>query len=592
MYESMDYKLYWIACCATHTGSVVICIYKGMSGGCRPQLSPADQVFTFVEAFEGSRSRILDRWSTVTESGSATRGLFAETFLSVEEGGIGLPPYEGITDCSRALWLDTSRGFILLTSASEVLLNVNEDERLHLRAHFFDDCEEGADHWLGCTSPFGAASLGLARKEEKFYGILQGFCPSSVAECQSGAWKSSGVQRSIGWHFFELVWEDGISRAYIDHEPVSEAPAASPGEKSLNITMGAAGGNCGVWAALEVRRTPKGIDRWNLDLVGSCMSRAPWQEFEVLESGSWQFDGTHVLELLRIGPGMFVRVVDTKEQLLDSFRPYEGRYSTHPAMDSMLGLPFQVAEVLDDGMIGLVCPEDSVVRYFPPAILSLTEDQPEEDAPVELPEKVTPLEVSSNLAQEPSAQDVKPAPQDSEPTLVAMEEAVEESPVPALQSFALQCWSKPNENDAERIERAMGQYLEYFRASGIIVPENIKPVGKCRADHTRCFVYRFGTRKVHMSVREADDGRLTLVIRVGGGFSDFAEFARRHGSLEHRKFVKLSASDDARVTTVFASKRAAARAAPSSPAPKPRASSPAPKSRPSPARSPRTRSKS
>lgn len=599
MYESLDYRLYWIACRAPQAGSVVICIYKGISGGCRPQLSPPAKVYTFVEHFEGSSRRILETWSSITESGSATRGISTEIFLSVDEGGIGLPSYDGINDFSRALWLDTSRGFILLNSKSELLLNVNEDERLYMRAQFFDDGEGGADHWLGCTGPCGAASLGVARKQGDCYGILQGCCPSSVAESQSGAWKSSGVQRSIGWHFFELVWEDGISRAFIDHEPVSEAPAVSFGEKpGFKITIGAAGGNYGVWAALEVRRTPKGIDKWNLDLAASSISRVPWQACEVLESGSWQFDGTHVLELLRIWPGTFVRVADTKKMLLDSFKPYEGQYCAHPAMDSMLGFPFKVVEVLGDGMVGLVCPEDGVIRYFPPAILSTTEDQPEEDASVEPQEKLTPREVSSDLAQESSAQEVKPAPQDVEPTPVPLEQApvpleqaVEDTPIPALQGSTLECWARPDENDAERIERAMGQYSEYFRESGIIVPENIRPVGKCQADHTRCFVYRFGTRKVHLSVREADDGRLTLVIRVGGGFSDFVDFARRHGSLEHRKFVKLSVSDDARITTVFAAKRAAAKAAPGSPAPKSRASSPAPKSRPSPRPSSRIGSK-
>jgi len=54
----------------------------------------------------------------------------------------------------------------------------------------------------------------------------------------------------------------------------------------------------------------------------------------------------------------------------------------------------------------------------------------------------------------------------------------------------------------------------------------------------RCFVYGFGTRRLHLAARSTDDGRLVLVVRCGGGFMDFLDFARRHGGLERLRLQR------------------------------------------------------
>merc|ERR1719401_3250191 len=87
----------------------------------------------------------------------------------------------------------------------------------------------------------------------------------------------------------------------------------------------------------------------------------------------------------------------------------------------------------------------------------------------------------------------------------------------------------------------MSAYMEHFIAAGVVVPENFQRVGQCgsRRDPQPCFIYRFGTRRLHLNIREGEGGRLCLVVRCGGGFLDFAEFARKNGSAEQLKMVRM-----------------------------------------------------
>merc|ERR1712118_116140 len=85
----------------------------------------------------------------------------------------------------------------------------------------------------------------------------------------------------------------------------------------------------------------------------------------------------------------------------------------------------------------------------------------------------------------------------------------------------------------------METFIDQLRAAGVALPDNIRRIGNCEdQSHANCFIYSFGTRRLHISVREADAGRLLLVVRCGGGFVDFAEFAMRHGSLEQLKLQR------------------------------------------------------
>jgi len=109
-------------------------------------------------------------------------------------------------------------------------------------------------------------------------------------------------------------------------------------------------------------------------------------------------------------------------------------------------------------------------------------------------------------------------------------------------ALTIECWSLPvPESDIARIERVMAIFAEQLIAAGVIMPENFQRVGRCgaRTDPQPCYIYRFGTRRLHISIREMEGARLCLVVRCGGGFIDFAEFARKHGSIVQLKFARM-----------------------------------------------------
>jgi len=103
----------------------------------------------------------------------------------------------------------------------------------------------------------------------------------------------------------------------------------------------------------------------------------------------------------------------------------------------------------------------------------------------------------------------------------------------AQPGLVLECWSVPQETDMEQIQRVVAHFVALLEGEGVELPENIRLIAPCReASHQRCFVYRFGTRRLHFAARSTDDTRLALVVRCGGGFMDILDFARRHGGLE------------------------------------------------------------
>merc|ERR1712014_462691 len=94
----------------------------------------------------------------------------------------------------------------------------------------------------------------------------------------------------------------------------------------------------------------------------------------------------------------------------------------------------------------------------------------------------------------------------------------------------------PAETLRERVERAMAFNIGQLVAAGVELPPNIQLVDKCHEkQHGGCFVYRFGTRRLHVTTQAVEDGRLFLVVRCGGGFADFGEFAKRHARSEIAK---------------------------------------------------------
>jgi hypothetical protein len=102
--------------------------------------------------------------------------------------------------------------------------------------------------------------------------------------------------------------------------------------------------------------------------------------------------------------------------------------------------------------------------------------------------------------------------------------------------LSIECWSLPvPETELERLDRVMNTFLERLQAAGVVVPVNFQRLRQCGMDqHAKCYVYRFGTRRLHVQVQN-QGGRLSIVVRCGGGFLDFATFAQRHGRMEQLK---------------------------------------------------------
>jgi len=85
----------------------------------------------------------------------------------------------------------------------------------------------------------------------------------------------------------------------------------------------------------------------------------------------------------------------------------------------------------------------------------------------------------------------------------------------------------------------MTTFVQALQSAGVVMPENIRCLDQCASkQHPGCFQYVFGTRRALMATRMTGEGRLLLVVRCGGGFLDFVEFARRHGSLEQLSLLR------------------------------------------------------
>jgi len=265
------------------------------------------------------------------------------------------------------------------------------------------------------------------------------------------------------------------------------------------------------------------------------------------EKGYWQDAGQHVIQ--RVSLAMFGRVADTWEDLLASFKKvaHDPTVVVHPVMKTMLGRLYEVLEQRPDGMYGVFCP-DGHFRYFPPGCVALAGVDAE--AP---PSTIATQHKEANGEQGPSSVLAPPSAPASPPAspkaaIVPPPPLPPQGPPatsppekPPGASIALDCWCKPAETEREQIERVVSHYVELLRSQGVVMPDNIGLISQCNESitkHRRCWVYRFGSRRLHFAARDQNDGRLLLVVHCGGGFMDFIDFARRHGGLEQIKLEK------------------------------------------------------
>lgn len=217
-------------------------------------------------------------------------------------------------------------------------------------------------------------------------------------------------------------------------------------------------------------------------------------------------------------------------------------------MHGMLGGVHEVIELNHDGMFGLLC-ADGTLRYFPPSVMAVQETVQEDDlfaAP------------SVQILQQPVD---PPTPQQGEAHCAAVVELLSEPVTTSVppSGLSIECWSIVDEGGLARIERAVAHFVGLLEAEGVALPDNIHLVAPCReTQHSACFVYRFGTRRLHLSTRATDDGRLLLVVRCGGGFMDFLHFARRHGGLEQlrlRRILGAGGAGTVRVASILSQGR-------------------------------------
>jgi hypothetical protein len=91
----------------------------------------------------------------------------------------------------------------------------------------------------------------------------------------------------------------------------------------------------------------------------------------------------------------------------------------------------------------------------------------------------------------------------------------------------------PKISPATRMDLLLEALLGRLSNDGVVAPDNVKRIFACPNQHADCFVYRFGTKKVHVTERAGQP-----VVRAGGGFLSFMEFVQRHGVTEQAKLEK------------------------------------------------------
>lgn len=104
---------------------------------------------------------------------------------------------------------------------------------------------------------------------------------------------------------------------------------------------------------------------------------------------------------------------------------------------------------------------------------------------------------------------------------------------------SLDFWTNAGQASGVRMKNVVGTLASRLVANGVALPDNITLLGSCtEASNIGYYLYRFGTRQLHVTMHTAQGGGLILVVRCGGGFQDFASFARRHGRAEQMQLQR------------------------------------------------------
>jgi len=89
------------------------------------------------------------------------------------------------------------------------------------------------------------------------------------------------------------------------------------------------------------------------------------------------------------------------------------------------------------------------------------------------------------------------------------------------------------ETSAMRMDRLVEALLTGLLNDNVLIPDNIHRIAACPMGHQTCFIYKFGTKRIHVAEKSGEP-----VVRAGGGFMTFKDFAMRHGSAEYAKLLR------------------------------------------------------
>jgi len=402
--------------------------------------------------------------------------------------------------------------------------------RIHLRVRFQDVTGKGGgqSHWVGLQTWLGIGAVGLSHHFPFHYAFIHGdwrdeeFALDDKAKLvqhrgphrkNNTMWQQSSVKRSSGWHLFELIFEDCPSgwhsvpdhtlNIMIDGEPLSVAPATGYADAE-SAWLASERGACGNWNSVEVMHTPMGRGTWDTGVQSVTPSSIwPW-EIRAEEKGCWQFNLDGSLHEI---PVTNLEAVEAVEEMPVTERA-AGEAEAVQVED--VATVEEVLEVDD--------PADPV--QLEPEIFKEIEKVAEQSMLEGFTEVLAPPRITSSRRR-------------TRPKRTSTGNSTKSG-------LSVECWALPDETELARLDRVVSILLAKLDEAGMVVPSNFRRLEKCsEPQHESCVTFNFGSRRLHISTREGAGGRLTLVVRCGGGFLDFVEFVRRNGALEQLKLDRL-----------------------------------------------------
>lgn len=430
-------------------------------------------------------------------------------------------------------------------------LQKRNDHRLHLRAFFYDTAEGTGSQFVGITSKIGTGAVGIFadRNNQCKFGFVQTFGSFLPETCD---WTPVAKERSKGWHVLELVLQKSLMLISIDDEPLKqvelqhELPASSAAPRVLSswdfetkaaqthplppgqvigvaspnqeerVWIGASGSARAAWGAIELLHSPLGDSTWEVGVQDvQPGNRRPWRMLNQ-EKGTFEVDvAADVWTVTKTSS-------DEPDWEEERRRRREKQQLQQQALEREVVVAAQEEPEAESPTILVV---EEPAEEPPPAEPELAEEVVEVPEPIE---EAEPLKLPPGRPRAKGRTKSKTKPRTISPA---------PPPMQPWMGLVIDCWTVAGESDLQRLDRVMAFLLDNLVQAGVPMPSNIQRIDHCsQPEHDACYVYSFGTRRLHIATREGDAGRITLVVRIGGGFIDFLEFVKRNGTLEKLRF--------------------------------------------------------